>query len=35
MEVSLHHEPPSLVNEFYKLKVTVKNGEGSAISDIQ
>lgn len=35
MEVTLLHEPPCLVNEFYKIKVTIRNVEGSEVSDLQ
>lgn len=35
MSVIMLHEPPALVNEFYKVKVTIRNEEESAISKVQ
>ena len=35
MEICLQHEPPSLVNEFYQIKVLIKNAEETQISDVQ
>ena len=35
MDITLSHEQPSLVNEFYKLVITVKNKEATTIKNVQ
>jgi len=35
MTISVNHEPPALVNEYYVIKVIVKNDEDKEISKVQ